>query len=124
MVASAQHQSRNGEHAGKQQRRLPRYTGVAKTGGKAGQWRQLWSGRTGLVAPGFSHSPIFNHPNDEAVAQVLVHGGDQLTLWFNYRTQRNRRWDDADLQKRFRFSAIYPVVDAAGVTLTLPHEGA
>lgn len=71
-----------------------------------------------------TNNAIFNHRNDEAVAQLIVHGGEQPTLWFNYGTQRNRRWADAELQRRFGFSAVYPAVDAAGVTLTLPHEGA
>lgn len=71
-----------------------------------------------------TNNTMFNHPDDEAVAQVIVHGGERPTLWFNYGTQRNRRWADATLQREFGFNTAYPAVGASGVTLTLPHEGA
>jgi hypothetical protein len=69
-----------------------------------------------------TNNAIFNHPNDEAVARVLVHGGTQPTLWFNYGTQRNRRWADADLQREFGFSAVYPESETGGVTIKLPRK--
>jgi hypothetical protein len=69
-----------------------------------------------------TNNAIFNHPNDEAVARVLVHGGAHPTLWFNYGTQRNRRWADADLQREFGFSAVYPDSETGGMTIKLPRK--
>ena len=69
-----------------------------------------------------TNNAIFNHPNDEAIARVLVHGGMQPTLWFNYGTQRNLRWADADLQRELGFSAVYPAFDIGGVTIKLPRK--
>ncbi len=66
-----------------------------------------------------TNNAIFNHPDDEAVARVLVHGGSRATLWFNYPTLRNRRWSDESLQRKFGFSAVYPQSDSSGVTLKL-----
>jgi len=37
-----------------------------------------------------TNGAIFNHPNDEAVARVIV-GSKRPTLWFNYSTERNQR---------------------------------
>ena len=66
-----------------------------------------------------TNNRIFNHPDDAAMARVLVHGGAQKTLWFNYATERNRKWEPADLQGRYGYVARYPSSGHGGVTLTL-----
>jgi hypothetical protein len=71
-----------------------------------------------------TNNAIFNHPNDESVSRVLVHGGKQPTLWFNYATQRNRRWADTALRTKYGYEAKYPAGDNAGVTLALPARSA
>jgi beta-lactamase superfamily II metal-dependent hydrolase len=64
---------------------------------------------------------IFNHPDDEAVARVLLDGGERKTLWFNHATLRNRRWAAAALRKKYGFDAVFPEGPDMGVRL---HFGA
>lgn len=66
-----------------------------------------------------TNGAIFHHPDDEAVARVLVHGGFQPTIWSNYETERNRRWNAADLRARYRSEVRYPEPGQTGVTLAI-----
>ena len=70
-----------------------------------------------------TNNAIFRHPDDEAVARVLTHGGKQPTLWFNYGTERNRRWAAEELQSQHGYQAQYPAGDTGGVVLTLHSPG-
>ncbi len=65
-----------------------------------------------------TNNALFHHPDDEAIARVLVHGGAQPTLWFNYSTPRNRKWEDESLRRQFGYEVVYPQ-GAGGVTLNL-----
>lgn len=47
------------------------------------------------------------HPHREAVARVLHDGGGVRTLVFNYKTEFNDVWDDADLRDEYRYQAIF-----------------
>ena len=62
---------------------------------------------------------IFNHPDDEAVARVLVHGGRQPTLCFNYATERNRRWAEPALRAKHGYQVRYPEGGQMGVVIAL-----
>lgn len=62
----------------------------------------------------------FGHPDDEALARVIVADGPERALWFNYRTARTVRWSAADLQRRYRFQAAYPTADDCVLRLELP----
>jgi hypothetical protein len=66
-----------------------------------------------------NNNTIFNHPDDEAVARVLVHGGAEKTLWFNYGTERNRKWAATDLQARYGYDARHPDPRTPRVSLAL-----
>lgn len=66
-----------------------------------------------------TNNTIFDHPNDEAMARVLVHGGPDKTLWFNYATVRNRRWALPALRARHGYRTRYPEGDGSGVQLAL-----
>ena len=69
-----------------------------------------------------TNNAIFNHPDDEAVARVLVHGGKRPALWFNYATERNLRWTDGQLKAAFGHGARYPAKGHGGVVIELPQE--
>ena len=61
----------------------------------------------------------FGHPNDEAVARVIV-GSKRPTLWFNYATERNQRWAAPVLLAKYGYQVRYPDAGQAGVVIGLP----
>jgi hypothetical protein len=61
---------------------------------------------------------IFYHPDREAIARVIVHGGTAPELYFNHRTDLNVFWSDAGLQQRYGYSAAY-AEDATGLRVVL-----
>ena len=67
---------------------------------------------------------VFGHPDPEAVARVIRHGGPQPTLCFNYRSEFNQRWDDPALQERYGYRVRYPAAGDTGlvVDLTAPAQ--
>lgn len=48
----------------------------------------------------------YSHPNREAIARVIHRGGKPRIL-FNYRSEFNEIWDDADLRKAHKYSVKY-----------------
>jgi beta-lactamase superfamily II metal-dependent hydrolase len=62
---------------------------------------------------------VFSHPDPEAVARVIRHGGPDLTLCFNYRSEANQRWDDSVLQERYGYRVRYPETEQAGLVVDL-----
>jgi hypothetical protein len=62
---------------------------------------------------------IFYHPDREAIARVIVHGGDQPTLLFNYRSPYNGLWDEPSLRKRCRYQTVYPKEGKDGLRVSL-----
>lgn len=67
-----------------------------------------------------TNGAIFGHPNDEAIARLIVRGGNQRTLWFNYRTDHTAKWSAQELQRLHAYSTAYPVAQPGGVVLELP----
>jgi hypothetical protein len=67
-----------------------------------------------------TNNSYFNHPNDEAVARVILHGGPRPTLWFNYDTERNRKWAQESLRAKYGHNVRLPEAPLAGVKLELP----
>lgn len=49
----------------------------------------------------------FGHPNDETLARVVLYGGDDPTLCFNFATDRNLRWADPILQRKYGFGTHF-----------------
>jgi hypothetical protein len=54
-----------------------------------------------------TNNAIFKHPDDDAIARVLVHGGRQPTLWFNCATERNRRWAAPAVRTKSSYQVQY-----------------
>ena len=61
----------------------------------------------------------FGHPDREAIARLIAHGGPQPRLWFNYRSRHNEVWAKPALQKKYGYSASYAEDAAAGLRLSL-----
>jgi hypothetical protein len=57
----------------------------------------------------------FNHPDREAIARVIRHGGERPKLWFNYTTPLNDVWARADLQSKWNYDAEYPPAGQDGL---------
>lgn len=68
-----------------------------------------------------TNGAIFGHPNDEAVARVVKHGGTAATLWFNHANERSARWAAADLSP-YGCSVRQPGADDHGTTITVSDQ--
>ena len=67
-----------------------------------------------------SNGDVFHHPDDQAVARVVMHAPPGATLWFNYRNPRTERWADPALRKQHGYRTAYPDDPSRGVVLELP----
>jgi len=66
-----------------------------------------------------TNGAIFRHPDDEAIARVAMHGGGKARIWFNYGSDRNRRWGDPELRREYGYEVMLPDEGHAGVSLEL-----
>jgi hypothetical protein len=66
-----------------------------------------------------SNGDLFHHPDDQAVARVLLHAPSTPTVWFNYDNERTRRWADPALRARYGYQVQYPTTPEGGVALEL-----
>ena len=62
---------------------------------------------------------IFNHPDREAIARVILHGGKAPTLCFNYRSAMNALWGEPILRERYGYATEYPAAEGAGLRVRL-----
>jgi len=66
-----------------------------------------------------TNGAIFNHPDDEAIARVIVDGGSGRKVWFNYRTEHTSKWGADELQERYGYLPRFPEAVQGGVTISL-----
>jgi len=66
-----------------------------------------------------TNGKIFSHPDREAIARVVLHGGDRPTLYFNYRSALNALWDERILRERYRYNVEYPKEGDVGLRVRL-----
>ena len=67
-----------------------------------------------------TNGDVFHHPDDAALARVVLDAPAGPTLWFNYRTPRTERWGDPRLTERHGHRTAYPDRPDAGIVLDLP----
>ena len=69
-----------------------------------------------------TNGDTFHHPDDAALARVVLGAPPRPTLWFNYRTPRTERWADPRLTERHGHRVAFPDPDRtdAGIVLDLP----
>lgn len=62
----------------------------------------------------------YGHPDDDTIARILIHGQPSAKrLFFNYTSDRNRRWGKAALKGRYGYEAFYPDADESGIVIEL-----
>jgi glyoxylase-like metal-dependent hydrolase (beta-lactamase superfamily II) len=66
-----------------------------------------------------SNGDQFKHPHPEAVARVIRHGGSRPELWFNYRSDQTRIWDDEILRNAYGYETHYPEDEKAGLRFVM-----
>jgi hypothetical protein len=66
-----------------------------------------------------TNGAIFKHPDDEAIARVVLNGGRRHSLWFNYRNERSLRWADEARLAQHGCRVVLPEVGHEGFTLPL-----
>jgi hypothetical protein len=70
-----------------------------------------------------TNGAIFGHPNDEALARVIMRGGKGSTLWFNHASgdfgERLKRWTDPDMKEKYGYQVATPDRDLDGITLRI-----
>ncbi|MFC7699449.1 ComEC/Rec2 family competence protein [Bradyrhizobium sp. GCM10028915] len=64
-----------------------------------------------------SNGSYFGHPDAEAMARVLLHGGKNPKLVFNYRAEHSERWADRKIRKAPRYTTQYPGVGEQGILI-------
>ena len=69
-----------------------------------------------------TNGDVFHHPDDAAMARVVLGAPAGPTLWFNYRTARTERWADPKLVETHGHRVAFPQPGhaAAGTVLDLP----
>ena len=66
-----------------------------------------------------SNGDIFGHPDDAAIARVVLEAPRGATLWFSYRNPRTERWAEPRLQRKHHYSSRFPETSTAGVQVEL-----
>jgi CHAT domain len=66
-----------------------------------------------------SNGNIFYHPDREAMARVILHGGNRPMLCFNYRSPLNELWDAPALKALYDYRTEYPPEGQAGLRVVL-----
>lgn len=75
-----------------------------------------------LACPTFvfsTNGSIYKHPHQEAVARVIMAGGDDPELVFNYQVERNKIWGTRFLQEKYGYQTRYPEAGQEGVAVNL-----
>ena len=66
-----------------------------------------------------SNGDKFNHPDPEAVQAVIKGSRRKPTLWFNYRSKFNKRWEAGSKQPGAKYATRYPPGNKAGIVVKL-----
>jgi hypothetical protein len=61
---------------------------------------------------------IFHHSDDEAISPVIVYGSHHPRLWFNFDSDRSRRWAHPALRNLHGYDVTLPA-DDRGLSLAL-----
>ena len=66
-----------------------------------------------------SNGDKFSHPDREAVQAVIAGSRRKPTLWFNYRTKFNKRWESPSKKPGAKYATRYPPKNKTGIVVKL-----
>lgn len=67
-----------------------------------------------------SNGKKFGHPDPESVARVISRAAPAPSLYFNYRTDVNRLWEDPRLSSgKYQYKVFYPETGGGGIRVEL-----
>lgn len=66
-----------------------------------------------------TNGAVFQHPNEEAIARVILHGGSRPKILFNYANERTQRWADSALLERYGYQVGVLSDTVGGIVLEL-----
>lgn len=66
-----------------------------------------------------SNGDTFHHPDDAALARVVLGASPEATLWFNYLNARTERWADPTLCDKYEYRVRFPEGCALGAVVEL-----
>jgi hypothetical protein len=66
-----------------------------------------------------TNGSIFKHPDQEAIARVVIGSRVPAKLYFNYLSPRNEIWDNDGLKNRYGYSTCFPNPGEQGITIDL-----
>ena len=61
----------------------------------------------------------FKHPDEEAIARIIINSGPDVHLFFNYYSDTTKVWKDSTLQKKFEYQTHYPKKKEKGLTIPM-----
>jgi len=61
----------------------------------------------------------FSHPSDQTIEAITVGSIRKPTLWFNYRSDVNKKWEKRAQKPGARFVTKYPLTGKAGIVVKL-----
>jgi beta-lactamase superfamily II metal-dependent hydrolase len=64
-----------------------------------------------------SNGSYFGHPDAEAMARVLLHGGENPKLVFNYKAKYSERWTDKKIKGAPQYATRYPDQGEQGIVI-------
>lgn len=65
-----------------------------------------------------TNGSVFSHPDEAAIARIVKHAAP-ARLYFNYRSDFNWVWDDADRKRQWNYEAVYPPEGQSGIAVDL-----
>jgi Metallo-beta-lactamase superfamily len=66
-----------------------------------------------------TNGDYFHHPDDAALARVVLGAPTGAALYFNYTNERTERWGTPEVVERYHYAAHYPRADSAGIRIQL-----
>ena len=66
-----------------------------------------------------SNGDLFEHPDQESVARVIMHDKASPLLWFNYTTEFNKMWKNERLAAKHKYQVKYPPEGKDGIVVEL-----
>jgi hypothetical protein len=66
-----------------------------------------------------TNGSIFKHPDQEAIARLVIGSQAGATLLFNYFSPRNEIWDDSSLKGQYSYHTVYPKASEPGISIDL-----